>query len=96
MLVIADVDKVFLLLEHLLLIDELLTELDNIMLGFLHVVEGDREPNDHKLLLLDAGLVENPTLIPLHQALLELCLDLDDLSPDTLQVDEPLLALLLL
>lgn len=95
-LVVADVHEVLLILKHLLLLDQVLTELDDVSLSLLHVMKGNREPDDHELLLLDASLVEDPTLVRLHELLLELALDLDDLDPDTLQVDEPLLALLLL
>lgn len=96
MLVVADMDEVFLFLQHDPLVVDVLAELDHVRLSLLHVMKGNREPDDHKLLLLDAGLIEYPSLVGLHEVLLELALDLNDLSSDTLQVDEPLLALLLL
>jgi len=95
-LVVADMDEVFLFLQHDPLVVDVLAELDHVRLSLLHVMKGNREPDDHKLLLLDAGLIEYPSLVGLHEVLLELALDLNDLSSDTLQVDEPLLALLLL
>ena len=48
-----------------------------------------------KLLLVDTSVIEYALLVESEDLLLELCLNLNDLVSDTLQVDEPLLSLLL-
>mmetsp|Transcript_16750 Transcript_16750/g.22584 ORF Transcript_16750/g.22584 Transcript_16750/m.22584 type:complete len:538 (-) Transcript_16750:1092-2705(-) len=94
-LVVADVDEVFFVLKHLLLVEQLVSEFDNVIGGLLDIMECDGESDDHELLLLDAGLVEDASLVELHELLLELGLDFDDLGFDARQVHQPLLALLL-
>lgn len=58
-------------------------------------MESDGQSNDLKLLLLDASIIKDSLLVETVELLLELGLDLDNLIADALQVDEPLLTLLL-
>lgn len=95
-LIIADVHEILLILESLLLLKKLLAELNNVRLCLLDIVQGNGEPDNHKLLLLNACLVEDTSFVGLHEILLEFSLDLNDLSLDTLQTHSPSLALLLL
>lgn len=93
--VVADVKEVLLLLKAVLKIKVLVTELDHIGLGFFDIVKRDRQTDDLKLLLLDAGLVEQALLVELVELLFEGVLDLVDLVAHALEADLPLLLLLL-
>ena len=94
-LIVADMHEVFLGLEDFLLIEELVVIFDHIRSSLLHVMKGDRQTDDLELLLLNTSVIEYTLLVKRVELLLELGLNLDDLIADTLQIDEPLLSLLL-
>lgn len=93
-LVVANVDELLLFFKHLLFLDELVTELDDILSSLLHIVECNCQAHNLKLLLMDAGIVEHAFFVRAEELFLELDFDLDNLLLDALQVDLPLFALL--
>ena len=76
------------------MLDELVTELDDVLGSLLNIVQGNSQSDDLKLLFLDASIVEDTLFVELEELLLKFKLDLHYLVLDTLKADLPLLALL--
>jgi len=94
-LVNADMQEVSLLIKLLLRFDVLIVELEDILFSSLNIMEERGETDNVELLLVDTGIEENSLFVERKELLLKLGLDLDDLSSNSLEIDFPLLLLLL-
>jgi len=81
-LVIAYVDEILFLLKKDLLFCKLLVVLDHVVCSLLHVMQTYGQTDYLKFLLLDSGIVENPSLVQTEKLLLKSGLNLDNLLTD--------------